>query len=169
MTALLAPLIVCLAAIWGLYRKCDVFSSLISGARSGLSVCAAMLPPLIVLLSGVYMLRASGILEAAVELLKPLMSLFGIPAEAAPLMLLRPFSGSGALAVGTDIISRFGQDSFVGRCAAVILGSTETTFYVIAVYFGSAGIKKTRRVVPAALAADITGFIMACLTVRLFF
>ncbi len=84
-------------------------------------------------------------------------------------MLLRPFSGSGALSVGSEIMERFGPDSMTGRIAAVMLGSTETTFYVIAVYFGAAGVKKSRRTVPAALAADFVGFLMACLTVRLFF
>ena len=93
----------------------------------------------------------------------------GIPGETATQLQIRPFSGSGALAAGSEIMRQFGPDSYAGRCAAVMLGSTETTFYVIAVYFGAAGVKKTRHAIPAALTADLCGFIMAALTVRLFF
>ena len=93
----------------------------------------------------------------------------GIPPETAPLMLIRPVSGSGALAVASDLMAAHGPDSYIGRVAAVMMGSTETTFYTIAVYFGAAGIVRTRHTVPAALAADLTGFLAAALTVRLFF
>ena len=99
----------------------------------------------------------------------PVLEFLGIPPEATPLMLVRPVSGSGALAVGTDLITTYGPDSYIGRVAAVMLGSTETTFYTIAVYFGSAGIIRTRHTVPAALAADLTGFLASALAVRLFF
>ena len=101
-------------------------------------------------------------------MLRPVFSLLGIPAETAPLMLIRPFSGSAALAVGSDLMTRYGADSLVGRTAAVMLGSTETTFYTVAVYFGAAGIRKTRHTIPAALCADLAGFLAASLTVRLF-
>ena len=93
----------------------------------------------------------------------------GIPPETVPLMLIRPVSGSGALAVASDLMTTHGPDSYIGRVAAVMMGSTETTFYTIAVYFGSAGVVRTRHTVPAALAADFTGFLAAALTVRLFF
>ena len=116
----------------------------------------------------IYMLRASGALDALCSFIRPVFSLLGIPSETVPLMLLRPLSGSGALAVGSDIIKQNGADSFVGRCAAVMLGSTETTFYVIAVYFGAAGIKNTRHAIPAALIADFAGFLAAAFFVRLF-
>ena len=119
------------------------------------------------LLTAVYILRASGALEALTSLLSPLLTLLGIPPETAPLMLLRPVSGSGALAAATELIGQYGPDSYIGRTAAVMLGSTETTFYVIAVYFGAAGIKRTRWAVPAALCADITGFAVSALAVRL--
>lgn len=114
------------------------------------------------------MLRASGALDALCELLRPLLSRIGIPSETVPLMLIRPLSGSGALAVGSDIIKSNGADSFIGRCAAVMLGSSETTFYVIAVYFGAAGIKKSRHAIPSALIADIVGFMASVFCVRLF-
>ena len=127
-----------------------------------------ILPNLIVLLSGVYMLRSSGALDMITQLLTPLFSFFGIPPETAPLVLIRPLSGSAALAVAADIMGTYGVDSLIGRTAAIMLGSTETTFYTIAVYFGAAGVKKTRWAVPAALAADLTGFVMAALTARWF-
>ena len=98
----------------------------------------------------------------------PVFRLLGIPPEVAPLVLIRPLSGSAALAVGTDLMREYGVDSQIGRTAAVMLGSTETTFYTISVYFGSAGIRDTRHTVFAALLADFTGFFMACLTTRFF-
>lgn len=169
MTAILVPALLMLAGVWGVYKKVDLYSALTRGAGDGLKVVANILPSLVVLLTAVYMLRASGALEALARLCAPALALLGIPAETAALMFLRPVSGSGALAVGSELMATYGPDSYLGRCAAVMLGSTETTFYVIAVYFGAAGIKKTRHAVPAALAADLTGFVMAAATVRLFF
>lgn len=169
MTALIVPALLAVVGAWAVYKKVDLFSAMTGGARDGLQTVKAILPSLIVLLTAVTMLRASGALEALARLCAPLLSLLGIPPETAPLMFLRPVSGSGALAVGSELMTRYGPDSYLGRCAAVMLGSTETTFYVAAVYFGAAGIKKTRHAVPAALIADLVGFIMAALTVRLFF
>ena len=103
------------------------------------------------------------------ELLRPALELLGIPPETAPLMLLRPISGSGAMAAASELMQSFGPDSYVGRTAAVMLGSTETTFYVVAVYFGAAGVRRTRWAVPAALCADLAGFAASALAVRLFF
>lgn len=161
------PAVMVLAAVFALVRRVDVFSALTDGAKNGMQVVVGMLPPLIALLSAVYMLRASGLTDALAKLLSPVLSFLGLPEETAPLMLLRPFSGSGALSVGSELIGTYGADSFIGRTAAVMLGSTETTFYVIAVYFGAAGVKKSRRTVPAALAADFCGFFTAALFVRL--
>ena len=129
----------------------------------------ALLPPLVVLFTAIAMLRASGALDALATVLSPLLKALGVPPECAPLMFLRPFSGSGALAVGGELIKSFGPDSPVGRTAAVMLGSTETTFYVVGVYFGACGIKRTRHAIPAAIVADAVGFLMAAATVRLFY
>ena len=115
------------------------------------------------------MCRAAGARDARARLCAPGLSLLGGPAETVPLMLVRPVSGSGALAVGSDLIATYGPDSYIGRVAAVMLGSTETTFYTIAVYFGSAGIIRPRHTVPAALAADLTGFLASAFAGRLFF
>lgn len=169
MTAGLVPGLLLCIGLYAISRRVDVFSAMCTGAKEGLNISVKILPGLVVLLSGIYMLRASGALEALAVLLAPLMELLGIPAETVPLMLLRPFSGSGALAVGSELMETFGPDSFVGRCAAVMLGSTETTFYVLTVYFGATKTSKARRALPAALTADLCGFIMAAITVRLLF
>lgn len=169
MSALIVPVLLAAMGFFALSKRVDVFSALTDGARDGMKICAGMLPALVVLLSGVYMLRASGALDALCAFLAPLLDRIGIPRETAPLLLIRPLSGSGALAAGSEIIRVFGPDSYAGRCAAVMLGSTETTFYVIAVYFGAAGVRNARRAVPAALTADLCGFVMAALTVRIFF
>lgn len=166
---LLVPLIIGAVALWGMVRKVDVYSALISGAEEGLGTLIRILPSLVGLLTAVYMLRASGALELAATALAPLLTNLGIPPETVALMLVRPVSGSAALGVGAELISTYGPDSVVGRTAAVMLGSTETTFYTIAVYFGAAGIVKTRYAVPAALCADLTGFLAAAWAVRLLF
>ncbi len=164
---LAAAIVIAGAALWGVLSGTDVFEAMVDGIKDGLGVLLRIFPSLVALLTAVYMLRASGALEALTALLSPLLMLLGIPPETAPLMLLRPVSGSGALAAATELIGQHGPDSYIGRTAAVMLGSTETTFYVIAVYFGAAGIKRTRWAVPAALCADITGFAVSALAVRL--
>ena len=155
------------AAVAALYRKVDVYAALTAGAGQGLSVITRILPSLVALLSAVYMLRASGALEALTALLSPVIEALGIPPEVTALLLIRPVSGSGALAAGSDIMAQYGPDSYIGRVAAVMLGSTETTFYTIAVYFGAAGIRRTRYTIPAALTADLAGFVFSALAVRL--
>lgn len=126
-------------------------------------------PALVGLMTAVAMLRASGVLELAAEVLAPLLDRVGLPAQLLPLMLVRPISGSAALGVGAELIQTYGPDSQLGRTAAVMLGSTETTFYTIAVYFGAVGITRTRYAVPAALCADLTGFLAAAWAVRICF
>lgn len=165
----LVPALLAIVAVTALGKKVDVFDAMTTGAAEGLRVMGRILPALVALLTGIAMLRASGALDALSQLALPLFSLLGIPPETASLVLIRPISGSGALAVGSELISRYGPDSTIGRTAAVMLGSTETTFYIIAVYFGAAGIRRSRYAIPAALCADLTGFIMAALTVRLIF
>ena len=163
------PLLLAVTAAAALRKKENSYELLVSGAAGGLKLMTTIVPALVVLLSAVGMLRASGALEAFSALLSPALSRLGIPPETVLLMLVRPVSGSAALAIGAELIAAHGPDSLVGRTAAVMLGSTETTFYTISVYFGAAGIKKTRYCVPAALFADFIGFFMASLTVRLFF
>lgn len=163
MLDLLIPLILIGVAVFGLWKKQNVYECLLEGGLEGLKLLLSIVPALVILLTGVHMLRASGGLKLIEKLVSPVTGFLGIPAETLPLVLIRPFSGSGALAVGADLMKVHGPDSLVGRTAAIMLGSTETTFYTISVYFSAAGIKKTRYAVPAALIADLTGFIVASL------
>lgn len=168
-SALTIPAILCLAVGFGLFGKIDIYECLITGAKNGMKVMAKIFPALVVLLPAVYMFRASGAANALADIFAPVFSFLGIPPETAPLVFLRPISGSGATAVAGELMASYGADSIIGRTAAVMLGSTETTFYVIAVYFGAVGVKKARYAVPAALTADIVGFAAAAFAVRLFF
>jgi spore maturation protein B len=168
-SSLVIPLLLSAVAVCGLGKKVDVYSALTHGAEEGLTVLLRIIPSLVGLLTAVSMFRASGAMEWLTNLCSPLLEWVGVPPETTPLMLIRPVSGSGALAVASDLMTTYGPDSYIGRVAAVMLGSTETTFYTIAVYYGSAGIHKTRHTVPAALAADLTGFFASALAVRLFF
>lgn len=169
MTDYLVPLILLAVSALALRKKEDPYSLMLEGAAEGLQVLASILPSLILLLTAVHMLRASGAVEILSQVLSPVFSFFGIPPETALLVLIRPISGSAALAVGSELMVRYGVDSPVGRTAAVMLGSTETTFYVVSVYFGAAGVSKTWYTLPAALFADFVGFFMASLTVRLLY
>lgn len=162
------PILLLMAAVLALRKRENAYDLMLQGAGEGLRMLAALIPALILLLTAVTMLRASGAVELLSGLLAPVFSFFGIPPETALLVLIRPLSGSAALAVGAELMAEYGPDSLIGRTAAVMLGSTETTFYTISVYFGAAGIKKTRYTVPAALIADFVGFFVASLTVRLF-
>lgn len=167
-SALFAPCIMVFAALCALAQRVDGYSALTRGAAEGLKLTARIFPSLLMMLTAVYMLRASGALDALTAFLAPVLRVLGIPAETVPILLIRPLSGSGALAAGTEIITACGPDSVAGRTAAVMLGSTETTFYVLAVYLSHGSVKKVRAAIPAAVAADLAGFATAALTVRLF-
>lgn len=168
-SAYLVPVLLAFVALFGLGRRVNVYDALTQGAREGLDILAGILPSLVGLLTAVYMLRASGAMDLLGSLLAPVLARLGIPPETVGLLFVRPVSGSGALAIGSELMAAYGPDSYIGRVAAVMLGSTETTFYTIAVYFGSAGIRKTRYAIPAALTADLAGFMAAALAVRLLF
>ena len=168
-TDYLVPILLFAAAAVALGRKENAYDLMLGGAGEGLKLLIRLIPTLILLLTAVTMLRASGAMEQLSKLLAPAFSLFGIPPETAIIVLVRPISGSAALALGAELMAQHGVDSVIGRTVAVMLGSTETTFYTISVYFGAAGIRKTRYTVPAALLADLTGFVVASLSVRLLF
>jgi spore maturation protein B len=169
MTDYLVPGLLVGVCALGLRKKENAYDILLGGAAEGLKLLVSILPTLVLLLTAVTMLRASGAMTVLSGFFAPVMQFFGIPPETAMLVLIRPISGSAALAVGAELMAQYGVDSRVGITAAVMLGSTETTFYTVSVYFGAAGIQKTRYTVPAALLADFTGFFMASLTTRLFF
>lgn len=166
MLDLLTPLLMLALSLAALYKKEDVYGALLEGGMDGLRLLASIVPALVMLLTAVSMLRASGAVELLTEWLRPAAETVGLPAQILPLALIRPISGSAALAVGAELMTTYGADSLIGRTAAILLGSTETTFYTISVYFGAAGIRRTRYAVPAALAADLTGFFVAALTAR---
>ena len=166
-SAYIVPVLLLLCSCAALHRKVDVYAALTEGAAGALQVTARILPTMAALFCAIYMLRASGALDLLTALLSPLTEALGLPAETTALMLIRPLSGSGALAAGSELMAQHGPDSYIGRVAAVMLGSTETTFYTVGVYFGAAGIRKTRYTVPAALIADLAGFVFAAWSVRL--
>ena len=163
------PTLFCIILGYGLWRRVDLFDAFLTGAKAGLSTSLNILPALVGLLAAISMFRASGALSFLTGCLSPLTSLLGLPEEILPLALLRPVSGSGALAIVQDILAENGPDSPVGRIASVVMGSTETTFYTLAVYYGSASIKKSRYTVPAALSADITGILAGVFICKFFF
>ena len=167
MTDYIVPLILLAVSLLALRKKENAYDLLLSGGADGLRLLATLVPTLVLLLTAVTMLRASGAMGLISNFLAPVFRFVGIPPETAILVLIRPISGSAALAVGTELMMEYGVDSVIGRTAAVMLGSTETTFYTVSVYFGAAGIKKTRYTLPAALFADFIGFFMAALTVWL--
>lgn len=169
MTDYIVPLLLLLVSLLALRKKENGYDIMLRGASEGLQLLVTILPALILLLTAVSMLRASGAMELFSALFAPVFSFIGIPPETAMLVLIRPVSGSAALAVGAELMAQYGVDSVIGRTVAVMLGSTETTFYTISVYFGAAGIQKTRYTIPAALFADFVGFFMAAWTVRLLF
>lgn len=169
MTQLLVPCVLAGTALYGTLRRVDVYGALVQGAGQGLETLTRIAPALICLLTAVSMVRASGLLQALASWLAPVLGRLGLPPELLPLMLVRPISGSAALGVGADLINTYGPDSELGRMAAVMLGSTETTFYTIAVYFSAAGITRTRYALPAALCADAAGFLASAWAVGVVF
>ena len=156
---LTVPLLVLAAVLAALLRGVDVFDAMTAGAKKGLLVLWGVLPSLLVVFPAIRLLRASGLPELLGTALQPVFTLLGVPEETGLLMLLRPLSGSGALAAATELMQRHGPDSLIGRTAAVMLGSSETSFYVIAVYFAAAGVRDDGRALPAALCADLVCFL----------
>lgn len=160
------PLIILIIVINGLKEKLSVFDIFLKGATEGLEITFRIFPTLIGLFMAIGMLRSSGILEFITNIISPALALVRFPSEVVPLALLRPISGSASMAIATDIIKQNGVDSFIGILASVIMGSTETTLYTIAVYTSSVKIKNTRGVLIAALAADVVGVIVSLLICR---
>jgi len=163
------PVSVFLIVMFGLMRGVPLFDTFIIGAKEGFSSAVSILPSLVGLMMAVAMLNASGALDILSSLLSPVAGFLGLPQQVMPLALIKPVSGSGATAILTQIFQNNGTESFAGRVAAVMSGSTETTFYAVAVYYGSVGIKKTRHTIPAALTAELAACIISALTVHLFF
>lgn len=163
------PFFILLIIGFGLYKRIDVFATFIDGAKKGFDVFLSILPSLTALFLAVQMLKTSQGIDIITKVLSPIADLLEIPVETLPMCILSPISGGGSLSVYESIISEYGPDSYIGRVASVMMGSTETTFYAIAVYFGSVGIKKIRHTAICSLCADFTSFILAGFFVRLLF
>lgn len=153
------PLTILIIICYGLAEKNKVFDSFLDGAKEGIKIIYNIFPTLLGLFLSITLLRESGIIDAIINFINPILSIFKIPSEILPLALLRPISGSASMAVATDIMSKYGVDSFIGLITSTIMGSTETTLYTIALYTSSIGVKKTRFVLYAALLADLVGMI----------
>jgi spore maturation protein B len=163
------PLLLAGIPAFALARGVKVYPAFVEGAKQGFETAVRIIPPLVAILVALGMLRASGAVDSLAALLAPLSSAVGIPGSVVPLVLVRPLSGGGALGVVADVLRAEGPDGYAGRLASVMAGSTETTFYVLAVYFGAVGVSRYRHALPAALVADLAGFAAAVAAVRLVF
>lgn len=165
----IVPLIIIGFPMYGLYRRVAVYEEFVTGAREGFQVAVNIIPYLIAILFAVGMFRASGAMDFLVEGLRPLLAPLGVPPETLPMWIVRPLTGSGSAGIMLDLIRQYGEDSLIVKMAATMFGSTETTFYVVAVYFGAVNIKKTRHAVPAGLIADVSAMFFAVYVVRWLF
>lgn len=163
------PLVILLIIANALREKVEVFDIFLKGAVEGLEITLKIFPTLIGLFVAIGMLRSSGVLDFIINIISPITDILQMPGEIVPLAMLRPISGSASMAVATDIMKINGVDSFVGMLASVIMGSTETTLYTIAVYTGCVKIKNTRKILSAALIADVTGILVSLFICRMFF
>lgn len=163
------PVLIVGFPLYGLLKKVAVYEEFVEGAKGGFQVAVTIIPYLVAILFAIGMFRASGAMDFMVEGLRPLLGIFGVPPEVLPMMIMRPLTGSGSAAIVLDMINQFGEDSILVKMVATMFGSTETTFYVIAVYFGAVNIKKTRHAVPAGLIADIVAMFAAIFVVKWLF
>lgn len=159
------PVIIAIVLFVSLFKKLPSYELFIDGAGEGMKIVAGIFPPLVAVLTAAYMLRASGTFDLLISLLSPVTRF--IPAEVMPLALIRPISGSGAIGILTEILNTHGADSEIGRIASVIMGSTETTFYCLCVYFAKTRVKHNLKAVPFAVAGDIVGILMAVILIKL--
>ena len=155
--------------LYGLYKRVPVYETFVEGAKEGFSVAVRIIPYLVAILFAIAMFRASGAMDFLVGVLDPVLGLLAFPAEVLPMAIIRPLTGSGSAGLVVDMIDQYGEDSIFVKMAAVMFGSSETTFYVIAVYFGAVGIKRTRHAVAAGLTADVAAALLSVWVVRLFF
>ena len=163
------PAIVVGFPLYGLYKRVPVFETFVEGAKEGFSVSIRIIPYLVAILFAIGMFRASGAMDFLIGALNPVLSLIGVPGEVLPMAIIRPLTGSGSAGLVAEMIAQYGEDSIFVKMAATMFGSTETTFYVIAVYFGAVNIKKTRHAIAAGLTADISAMLIAVWTVKLLF
>jgi spore maturation protein B len=168
-TTSIMPLSIGAIIVFGLKERVQVFDCFMSGAKEGIETLFRILPSLIGIVTAISMLRASGLIDVITNLLSPILGAVGFPAEIFPLAIMRPISGSGSMGIVNDVLKSSGPDSFLGRVVSVMMGSTETTFYTLAIYFGSVGITRTRYTMWCALLADATAILASVYLVKLFF
>lgn len=165
----LMPALIALLLLFALIRRIDVYDAFVQGAREGLPLLVRILPCIAAMLIALRVLRASGALDAFIGFISPALEAVGMPPELAPMMVLRPFSGNAAMSLLKDVFDAYGADSFLGIAASIMLGSTETIFYTVALYFGSVGVKKTRATIPVALVCSLLGAALSLLFTRAMF
>ncbi|MCY6960527.1 spore maturation protein [Clostridium brassicae] len=163
------PILLGSIVAYGMAKKVKVYECFIEGAKEGLKVCINIYPYLLAMLLAVGVFRESGALGYFINLIKPIVKWIGLPAEVVPLVMVKPLSGSGAQGIYMDILSKYGADTYIGLVASIIIGSTETIFYTLTVYFGAVGIKKIRHTLWAAIMADITAIIAAVSIAKIVF
>lgn len=163
------PLMILSFLLTALYKKLPLYETFVEGAKEGFTTGVKIIPYLVGILVAIGMFRASGAIDILAHALSPLLKLIGMPADVLPLAIIRPLSGSGALGITSELANHYGGDSYIARLAAVMTGSSETTLYVIAVYFGSVGITNIRHALIAGLVADIAGMFAALFICRLVF
>mgnify|MGYP000880174478 FL=1 len=163
------PVFIFITLVYAVIKKVDVFDSFVEGAKEGFTTSISLIPYLVAMLTAIGLLRASGALDLLTKILLPVLTTFNIPGEIIPLAIMRPLSGSGALGITAEILNSFGPDSFIGRLASTMQGSTDTTFFILTVYFGSVGIRRTRHALAVGLLADLAAFIASVIICSLVF
>lgn len=163
------PLLVVGFPVYGLIKGVKVYEVFVEGAKEGFEVAVLIIPYVVAILFAIEMFEQSGAMDFLIDLLDPVLGLIGVPAEVLPMAIIRPLTGSGSVGVVQNMISQYGEDSIIVKMAATMFGSTETTFYVIAVYFGAIGIKRERHAIPAGLIADAVGVLASVYVVKLLF
>jgi spore maturation protein B len=163
------PIIIGLIIIYGFYKKVKVYECFVEGAKDGIGICIKIFPYLLAMIAAVSIFRASKGMDYLIELVRPVVTLIGLPPEVLPLAMVKPLSGSGAMGIFAEILKKYGADSYIGIVASIMMGSTETIFYTITIYYGAVGIKKIRHSLWAAVMADITAIIMAIILAKFIF
>ena len=162
------PAMIVLIPLYAFYKKVPVYESFIDGAKDGFDTAIRIIPHLVGMMVAISVFRASGAMEMFIGLFRPFFDFLGIPADVVPLAVLRSITGAGSLAYASDLIQQFGPDSMIGRIAATVQGSTDTTLYVLTVYFGAVGVRKAGYALKVGLLADLSGFLASvfiCLAV----
>lgn len=163
------PLLIGFILIYGTFKRVPTYESFVEGGKEGIKIAVSIIPFLVGMLVAISIFRASGALDALMNWIRPFMKMMGVPAEIIPLLIIRPISGTAALGMTSDLIAVYGPDSFIGRLASVLQGSTDTTFYVLTVYFGAVGIKKMGDALKVGLLADVVGIVVSIFVVALIF